>query len=95
MKKNGEAIYGTRAGPVEPVDHIYGMTCKGNYLYLHVQDMPAFENMNLPVVQQKIIHCQLLYGSVVPFEQNEQGISIKVSKEKWEPLDTVIKLITE
>jgi alpha-L-fucosidase len=95
MKKNGEAIYGTRAGPLEPVDDIYGMTRKGNHLYLHVQDMPAFENMVLPALQQKIIHCQMLDGSVVPFEQNEHGISIKVPKEKWEPLDTVIKLVVE
>ncbi|WP_312029618.1 alpha-L-fucosidase [Paenibacillus sedimenti] len=95
MKKNGEAIYGTQAGPLEPVDHIYGMTCKGNYLYLHVQDMPTFENMVLPALPQKIVHCQMLDGSAVPFEQNDQGISIKVPKGKWEPFDTVIKLVVE
>jgi alpha-L-fucosidase len=93
MKKNGEAIYGTQAGPLEPVDHVYGMTCKGNNLYLHIQDMPAFENMVLPTLPQKIIHCQMLDGSAVPFEQNDQGISIHVPKEKWEPMDTVIKLV--
>ncbi|WP_199619376.1 alpha-L-fucosidase [Paenibacillus alkalitolerans] len=95
MKKNGEAIYGTRSGPLEPVDHIYGMTRKGNHLYLHVQNMPAFDGMVLPALPQKIVRCQLLDGSAVPFEQNEQGISIKVPKEKWEPLDTVIKLVVE
>jgi alpha-L-fucosidase len=95
MKKNGEAIYGTRSGPLEPVDHIYGMTCKGNHLYLHVQNMPVFDNMSLPALPQKIVSCQLLDGSPVPFEQNEKEISIKVPKEKWEPLDTVIKLVVE
>lgn len=95
MKKNGESIYGTQAGPLEPVDNVYGMTCKGNHLYLHVQDMTAFENMVLPALQQKIIQCQLLDGTSVPFEQNEHGVSIQVPKEKWEPLDTVIKLVVE
>ncbi|MBD2871051.1 alpha-L-fucosidase [Paenibacillus arenilitoris] len=95
MKKNGEAIYATQAGPLEPVDNVYGMTCKDNRLYLHVQDMPAFETMVLPAIQQKIIQCQLLDGTSVPFEQNEHGISIKVPQNKWEPLDTVVKLVVE
>ncbi|MGM0879937.1 MAG: alpha-L-fucosidase [Bacillota bacterium] len=95
MKKNGEAIYGTRPGPLEPVDDIYGMTCKGNHLYLHVENMPVFDKMVLPALPQKIVRCQLLDGSEVPFEQDEQGISIKVPKVKWELLDTVIKLVVE
>lgn len=95
MKKNGEAIYGTRPGPLEPVDHIYGMTHKGNHLYLHVQNMSAFENLVLPALPHKIASCQLLDGSPVPFEQNDQGISIKVPEEKWEPMDTVVKLVVD
>ncbi len=95
MRKNGEAIYGTRSGPLQPVDHIYGMTSKGNNLYLHVQDMHAFDNLSLPALQQKIERCQLLDGSMVPFVQHEQGISIQVPKEKWEPIDTVIQLVIE
>ncbi|MDQ0900989.1 MULTISPECIES: alpha-L-fucosidase [unclassified Paenibacillus] len=95
MRKNGEAIYGTRPGPLQPVDHIYGMTSKGNNLYLHVQDMLAFDNLLLPALQQKIERCQLLDGSTVPFVQHEQGISIQVPKEKWEPIDTVIQLVIE
>ncbi|WP_435167652.1 alpha-L-fucosidase [Paenibacillus glycanilyticus] len=95
MKKNGEAIYGTSAGPLQPVDHVYGMTCKGNHYYLHVQDMLAFENMILPPLEQKIIRCELLDGSVIPFVQNENGISVQIPKEKWEPLDTVVKMVAE
>ena len=34
-------------------------------------------------------------GSTVPFVQHEQGISIQVPKEKWEPIDTVIQLVIE
>lgn len=92
MRKNGEAIYGTTAGPLEPVDHIYGMTRRGNDLYLHVQDMQAFENIGLLPLDQRIARCRLLDGSEIPFVQNEQGIEIRVPKEKWEPLDTVVRL---
>lgn len=95
MKQNGEAIYGTRPGPLQPVDNIYGMTCKGNKLYLHVQDMAAFEGLSLPLLPQKILGCQLLDGTLVPFEENSQGITIRVPKERWEPFDTVIQLVTE
>lgn len=62
---------------------------------MHVQNMPVFDNMSLPALPQKIVSCQLLDGSSVTFEQNEKEISIKVPKEKWEPLDTVIKLVVE
>lgn len=95
MKQNGEAIYGTRPGPLQPVDNIYGMMCKGDKLYLHVQDMAAFEGLTLPTLAQKIISCQLLDGTLIPYEQNNQGITIHVPKERWEPLDTVIQLRIE
>nr|WP_273387024.1 alpha-L-fucosidase [Cohnella zeiphila] len=95
MRKNGEAIYGTSAGPLQPVDHVYGMTSKGNHLYLHVQDTLAFEKMNLPPLEKKIVRCELLDGSEVPFVQNENGISVQIPKEKWAPLDTVVKMVVD
>jgi alpha-L-fucosidase len=71
------------------------MTHKGNNLYLHIQDMPSFNDLVLPTLPYTIIDCQLLDGSQVAFEQNEQGISIRVPEDKWEPLDTIIRIAVE
>jgi alpha-L-fucosidase len=95
MKKNGEAIYGTRPGPLQPVDHVYGMTHKGDNLYLHIQDMEAFEALDLPPLPDNIISCELLNGRVLSFEQKESGISIHVPKEFWEPMYTVVRIVTD
>lgn len=93
MKKNGEAIYDTRPGPLQPVDRIYGMTHKGNELYVHVLDVEAFQEQRLSGLPGQIAHCQLLDGSELPFEENEQGVRIVLSPEQAQPYDTVIKLV--
>jgi alpha-L-fucosidase len=95
MKKNGQAIYGTRSGPLQPVDGIYGMTCKDDRLYLHVMNMAAFDGMLLPALPGRIVACRLLDGSEVTCVPSEQGILITVPQEKWEPLDTVIEMVVE
>lgn len=93
MKKNGEAIYGTRPGPLQPVDHVYGMTHKDNHYYLHILDVEAFEGMELPPLPGKIVKCELLDGSTVPFEQNEQGVVIEVPRDSVELYDTIVRLV--
>ncbi|WP_337099956.1 alpha-L-fucosidase [Paenibacillus sp. YIM B09110] len=90
MNKNGEAIYGTRPGPLQPVDGVYGMTKKGSQLYLHVMDTAAFDGMLLPPFPYPVADCRLLDGTPVVFEQHEQGYIVKIPVEKWEPYDTVV-----
>ncbi|WP_181469862.1 hypothetical protein [Paenibacillus sp. MDMC362] len=54
--------------------------------------METFENIGVLPLEQRIARCRLLDGSEIPFVQNEQGIEIRVPKENWEPLDTVVRL---
>lgn len=95
MKKNGEAIYGTRAGPLQPVDNVYGMTHKGDDLYLHVLDAAAMDGIVLPPLPRRIVRCELLDGSEVPFQQDENGFSIRIQEERRVPYDTVVRLRIE
>src|SRR5690606_28990067 len=90
MQQYGEAIYGTRPGPLQPADHVYGMTHKGDKLYVHVLNGQLFSGMMLPAISNKIIDCRLLNGEELPFEQQHQGIKIHVTAEQWQPLVTVI-----
>ena len=65
MSKNGESIYGTRAGPLAPQG--WGVTTqKGNTVYVHVLD-PALDNVTLPGFSGKVKSARLLGngGSVV------------------------------
>jgi alpha-L-fucosidase len=91
MKKNGEAIYGTRPGPLQPVDRVYGMTNKDHHYYLHILDAETFEGMQLPPLPGTIVQCELLDGTPVPFEQSELSVIISVPREKIDLHDTVIR----
>lgn len=51
MEKNGESIYGTRGGPIQPMDRVYGSTYKDNKIYIHIQDYEKFKNLTLHLLQ--------------------------------------------
>ena len=38
LRENGDTIYKTRGGPIEPVDHVYGTTYRENEIFLHILD---------------------------------------------------------
>lgn len=45
IRQHGEAIYGTRGGPVDPVDKVFGATFRENIVYLHILDPERFSGM--------------------------------------------------
>ncbi|MBR3642561.1 MAG: alpha-L-fucosidase, partial [Parasporobacterium sp.] len=51
LRLYGESIYGTDAGPFEPIDDVCGSTCRGDTIYVHMTDTAAFENVKLPWVE--------------------------------------------
>lgn len=95
MKENGESVYGTRGGPFQPVDNVYGSTYKENNVYIHILDNEAFKNETLPAIPQKIVSATTLAGEPVEFTQNEQGIKINVPESAKNDLDTIIKLVLD
>jgi len=92
MKENGESVYGTRGGPFQPVDDVYGATYKENNVYIHILDNEAFEKETLPVIPHKVVAATTLAGDKVEFTQNEQGIKINVPESVRNNLDTIVKL---
>ena len=88
LRENGESIYGTRGGIFEPVDHVYGSTCKGNHVYIHIIDQDAFRKETIPAVSYKITKC-LCHGKEIPFTCDKTGIRFpfrKTWKKKQIPL---------
>lgn len=92
LKNNGESVYGTRGGPFQPVDKVYGSTYKGNAIYLHILDADEFEKLKLPPVDGKILRCGLLNGVNVEYEQTGEGISLKIPPQFRDTVDMVVKM---
>ena len=79
LEANGEAIYGTRAGPYEPVDGVYGSTHRGNRVYLFVMRWPESGPIMLPPLpSRKPLSCRTLSGVAGTCAQNADGLAISV-----------------
>ncbi|WP_158989127.1 alpha-L-fucosidase [Mucilaginibacter sp. L196] len=93
LDKNGESIYGTRAGPFQPVDSLYGSTHKGNKVYIHLINSNKVTNeLHLPKFDRQIQSCRLINGQDLPFSQDRNGINIGIQKTHLEPAVTTIVL---
>lgn len=80
LQTYGESIYGTRPGPFQPVDDLYGSVQKSNMIYIHL--LSANDTLQLPSLAKKVISCRQLGGSKMDFTQNEKGISISLKHLK-------------
>jgi alpha-L-fucosidase len=90
LKKNGEAIYGTRGGPYR--NGIWGGSChKGDKLYLHFyqwrKDGWTFDP--LPCVVKS---ARTLAGAKVQFEQTAKALSLRFDKAEFAAPATVVEL---
>lgn len=92
MRQNGESVYGTRGGPFQPVDRVFGSTYKGNVIYLHIQDYEQFEKLRLPAIKGKITACTSINGNAYEFSQDAEGISVVVPVQYRDAVDTIVKL---
>ena len=50
IRAHADGVYGTQAGPWEPVDEPFGSTCKGDTVHLFIQDPQVFSRLALPPV---------------------------------------------
>jgi alpha-L-fucosidase len=96
MKSNGEAIYGTSASPFGAIP--WGRCTKkeiaGNtILYFSVFDWPANGKLQLPVMSNKIIACNLLAGNaVLKNRKTKEGLVIDLPAKAPDSIATVVKL---
>ena len=91
LRHYGESVYGTRGGPFEPVDDIYGSTFQDHTIYLHILDREAFRNMTLPGTENVILSASLFDGGDIPFRQEQDGIKLDLPASEAAP-DTIIIL---
>ncbi|MGI8745561.1 MAG: alpha-L-fucosidase [Bryobacteraceae bacterium] len=91
-RKNGEAIYGTRGGPISP--RPWGVTTqKPAKIYVHVLDWQddLLALPKLPAVQSASV---LASGLPVEVKQVEGGTTLRFPSADRDPIDTIIVLDT-
>jgi alpha-L-fucosidase len=91
METYGETLYGTRKGPVRPME--WGaMTSKGNTIYVHVLD-PGSGTIEIPGFSPRLRSATLFDdGSEVKVKKNRDGITLTIPEGKWKPIDTIVVL---
>ncbi len=92
LRKYSESIYGTRGGPLQPVDNVYGTTYNKDMVYVHVLDRDKFEGLKLPNVEANIVECTTFDGISLDYTQDQEGITINLPKDLKAEVDTIIKL---
>lgn len=96
MKVNSEAIYATKAGPLEPLS--WGRCTKkenkdGTILYLSVFDWPADGKLLIPKLANEVISASLLAGGVTCKAVNtHEGVIISLPAKAPDANASVVKL---
>ncbi len=91
MRKYGETIYGTKAGPFQPTDQM-ASTRKGKTVYLHLLDKTE-NTVFLKDFDQKLANVKLFSDkSSLKYQKTTYGLLIQVPKEKMENVDTIVEI---
>ncbi len=93
LHDNGEAIYGTRPGPIQGVPWCRS-TAKAGRLYLHVLDWPRGGVIAIPGLQQQVGRAHLLADPQTALSLSRQGDDLLVRGPASAPdaVDTVLVL---
>jgi alpha-L-fucosidase len=91
LKANGETIYETQGGPITA--HEWGVTTqKGNKVYIHILNWSE-ESLELPAMEKKIKSAKFFADkSSIKFLKNKHGVTIKIPKDKFDDIDTIVEL---
>jgi len=80
LERYGRAVYGTRPGPLEPVDGLWGMTRQGDRAWLFVHAWPAAELL-LPPMPRRVESLRNLSGEGVAWRSGPEGLSVSVEPQ--------------
>jgi alpha-L-fucosidase len=91
LETYGDAIYGTRKGPVRPQE--WGATTsKGDVVYVHVLDHTG-ETLEIPGITSKLKSAVFFDdGSKAGIKKTGEGIILSLPAEKRKPIDTIVVL---
>jgi alpha-L-fucosidase len=91
LSKNGDAIYGTRGGPISP--RPWGVTTrKGNKVYVHILDWqdPA---LLIPRLPGRVTSAKFLKdGSPAEYAEADYGVVLKIPPRVVDDYDTIVAL---
>lgn len=90
VEKYGASIFETRGGPYMRTN-VYGTTCKGKRVYLHVFDRKLTE-VKLPALPAKIVGCSMLNGGKASFTQSAGGVTVTIDPNAMEAPSTIVVL---
>lgn len=96
LGKYGQTLYGTKAGPFQPVDHVWSATHKENKIFIHVLATDSDSaTIVLPALERKIIAFKCLSGGKLAYSQTPAQIELKLSNRPQDGFPTVIELVLE
>jgi alpha-L-fucosidase len=93
LARMGDAVYGTRGGPWEPVDRQYGYCYKGSTVFVHLlQDYPGttFKEPALGGLRVKRVY-EVYTGRPLPFE-GDGAVTVRDIDRTSSPADSVIAI---
>jgi alpha-L-fucosidase len=106
LRKNGESVYDTTAGPFRHLDFEGRCTVRGDRLYLHVFDWPAERKLTLNGVRNRATFAQSLENYPLSLstgdsprpsdltsfgiEQDGETVTIRLPAEPADPIASVI-----
>lgn len=92
LDRYGHAVYGTRPGPLEPVDGVWGMTHAGDRAFLFVNAWPAAE-LALPALPRRVLQVKNLSGQEVAWRSGPEGLKVSVEpQDRGQPV-TVLEMV--
>jgi alpha-L-fucosidase len=91
VKKNAQAIYGTRGGPWTP-DQWGGSVSRGKSVYLHIKSLPQGNTLKLEGLKPKVLKARIHGGAEIPFQQSGDQLEINVPAGSLDPFCTVVEL---
>ncbi len=93
LKTNGEAVYGTRPGPLQGIEG-YRTTRRGSTVFLHVFDWPADGIVRMPALPGALSSARLLAnGTPLEVQRDSEGWQVRTGAAGApDPLDTVLAL---
>jgi alpha-L-fucosidase len=91
LQKNGETIYGTRGGPIQP--RPWGVTTrKGDQVFVHVLDWKDAV-LSLPRPDRTVKSAAYFKdGKAVPFTLEKDALSLRLDPAGFDPIDTIVVL---
>ncbi len=87
---HGPSIYGTRGGPWKPSKGV-ASTRRGNLVFVHLLRR-ATGAVELPALPRKIRSAKLPGGDPVTFAQDAETLTLRLSEDDWDPIDTIVRL---